>query len=223
MLSELYRPKCWADFVGQPAIDEIQTACGDRWLFQGCGERWIMESDSLPGVGKTAAAHVAAMALGCDKWDIERIDSRAATIGDLRDLERRMYFLGRGPSGRRAYIMDEIQDLNTSCQKYLLGLLENLPKHVIFLATTTSLDWGNSIPGLLSRWRRFRFRKPDAKAVAAHLERIAAAESLPVPAGWSWLGYVQGKLAGVDSQGNNVRALIDLLPDALRRTAAKAA
>ncbi|MEK6677733.1 MAG: hypothetical protein AABZ47_19025 [Planctomycetota bacterium] len=98
----------------------------------------------------------------------------------------------------------------------LLGLLENLPKHVIVIGTTTSVSWADDVDGLFSRWRRFRFRKPDAKAVAEHLEQIARALFLPIPQGFRFLSYVQGK-CGVDIGGNNIRAAIDMLPDTLRR------
>ena len=57
-----------------------------------------------------------------------------------------------------------------------------------------------TLTALYSRWRRFRFRKPDAKAVADHLERIAAGLSLPIPDGFRFLSYVQGKY------GDGVRA-----------------
>ncbi len=83
MLSERYRPKTWDDFVGQPVIDEIREACTDPWLFDGCGERWLFESDGIAGCGKTSAAYVAAGALGCGDFAIERIDSRACTVADL--------------------------------------------------------------------------------------------------------------------------------------------
>ena len=104
MLSERYRPKKWNDFVGQPVIDEIREACGDPWLFDGCGERWLFESDGIAGCGKTSAAYVTARALGCADHDIERIDSRACTVADLRDLTGRMRLYGWGESSRRCYI-----------------------------------------------------------------------------------------------------------------------
>ncbi len=90
MLSERYRPQAWDDFVGQPIIDDIREACADSWLFDGCGERWLFESDGIAGCGKTSAAYVAARALGCGDFAIERIDSRACTVADLRDLSGRM-------------------------------------------------------------------------------------------------------------------------------------
>lgn len=222
MLSERYRPKTWESFVGQPAIDEIREACGDSWLFEGCGERWLFESDGIAGCGKTSAAYVTARALGCSDFAIERIDSRSATIADFRALESSMRLYGWAGNGRQCFIIDEIQHLNKDCMRMLLGLLESLPNHVLVIGTTTSTTWADDIDGLYSRWRRFRFRKPDAKAIAEHLERIAQELSLAVPDGFRFLSYVQGKYDG-RSNGNNLRDLIDGLPDTLRRFKVRAA
>jgi replication-associated recombination protein RarA len=222
MLSERYRPKAWSDFVGQPIIDEIQTACADDWLFDGCGERWLFESDGYAGCGKTSAAYVTAQALGCGDFAIERVDSRAVGVSDLRDLSEAMRLYGWGGNARRCYIIDEIQHLNRDCLRMLLGLLENLPTHVIVIGTTTSVTWADDVDGLFSRWRRFRFKKPSAPAIAELLERIAREQGLTVPDGFRFLSYVQGK-CGVDLRGNNVRDCIDQLPDTLRRYKGKAA
>jgi len=222
MLSERYRPKTWADFVGQPIIDEIKAACADDWLFDGCGERWLFESDGIAGCGKTSSAYVTARALGCDEWSIERIDSRMTTVADLRELASRMTCYGWGGSARRCYIVDEIQHLNRDCLRMLLGLLENLPTHVIVIGTTTSVTWADDVDGLYSRWRRFRFRKPSAPAVAELLERIARERGLPIPDGFRFLSYVQGK-CGVELRGNNIRDCIDQLPDTLRRSESRSA
>ena len=98
---------------------------------------------------------------------------------------------GCGGIGRKCYIIDEIQHLGQSCLRMLLGLLENLPSHVIVIGTTTSVSWADDVDGLYSRWRKFRFRKPNAPDVAAHLERIALALSLLIPNGFRFLQYVQ--------------------------------
>ena len=222
MLSERYRPKTWDGFVGQPVIDEIREACGDSWLFDGCRERWLFESDGIAGCGKTSAAYVTARALGCSDFAIERIDSRSGTIADFRALESTMRIFGWAGNGRRCFIIDEIQHLNRDCMRMLLGLLESLPNHVIVIGTTTSTTWADDVDGLYSRWRRFRFRKPDARAVAEHLERIARELSLPIPDGFRMLSYVQGKYDG-RSSGNNLRDLVDGLPDTLRRFKVRAA
>ena len=216
MLSERYRPKTWDNFIGQPVIDEICQACADSWLFDGCGERWLFESDGIAGCGKTSAASVTARALGCSALAIERIDSRACSVADLRTLEASMRSYGMGSrNGRRCYVIDEIQHLNIACQRMLLGILESLPSHVLVIGTTTSVTWADDVDGLFSRWRRFRFRKPSAQSIAELLEQIANQQELPIPVGFRFLSYVQGKY--VDVGGNNIRACIDLLPDTLRR------
>ena len=221
MLSERYRPKAWPDFVGQPIIAEIEQACGDDWLFDGCGERWLFESDGIAGCGKTSAASVAARALGCSDFAIERIDSRACTVADLRELSTSMHTYGCGGIGRKCYVIDEIQHLSRDCLRMLLGLLENLPSHVIFIGTTTSINWADDIDGLYSRWRRFRFKKPNATEIAAHLEKITVELGLSIPDGFRFISYVQGK-CGIELKGNNIRDCIDQLPDALRRYKGKA-
>ena len=221
MLSEKYRPKTWGDFVGQPVIDEIAAACREPELFEYGGERWLFESDGIAGCGKTSAAYVAATELGIDPFNVERIDSRAVTLADFRELSNAMYCYGSGPSGRRAYIIDEIQHLTASCMRFMLGWLESLPKHVLVVGTTTSVTWADDVDGLYSRWRRFRFRKPNAPAVAEHLERIARAEGMPVPPGFRFLSVLQGK-ADVTLKGNNVRDAIDQLRGILNRRASAA-
>ena len=221
MLSEKYRPTKWDDFVGQPVIEDIKAACGDSWLFDGCGERWLFESENIAGCGKTCAAYVTARALGCSEFATERIDSRSCTIADLRELATSMHTYGCGGNGRRAFIIDEIQHLGQACQRMLLGLLESLPKHVIVIGTTTSTNWADDVDGLYSRWRRFRFRKPNAPEIADHLERIAGELGLTIPPGFRFISYVQGK-CGIELKGNNIRDCIDQLPDALRRYKGKA-
>ena len=220
MLSERYRPQKWADFVGQPIIAEIEPACIDPWLFDGCGERWLFESDGIAGCGKTSAAYVAARELGCSDFAIERIDSRACTVQDLRELSTSMQFYGFGGNARKCYVIDEIQHLSRDCLRMLLGLLENLPAHVMVIGTTTSINWADDVDGLYSRWRRFRFRKPNAAEIAKHLERIAGDLGLPIPVGFRFISYVQGK-CGTELRGNNIRDCIDQLPDALRRYTGK--
>ena len=221
MLSEKYRPKTWGDFVGQPVIDEIAAACRESELFEYGGERWLFESDRSAGCGKTSAAYVAATELGIDPFNVERIDSRAVTIAEFRELSNAMYCYGSGPSGRRAYVIDEIQHLNPSCMRFMLGWLESLPKHVLVIGTTTSVTWADDVDGLYSRWRRFRFRKPHAPAIAEHLERIARAEGMPIPPAFRFVSILQGK-ADVTLKGNNIRDAIDQLRGILNRRASAA-
>ena len=199
-------------------IDEIAATCSEPELFEYGGERWLFESNGIAGCGKTSAAYVVADSLGIDRFNVERIDSRAVTIMDFRELADLMYYHGWGPSGRRAYVIDEIQHLNPACLRFLLGWLESIPRHVLVIGTTTSITWANDVDGLYSRWRRFRFRKPNAKAVTEHLEWIAKAEKMPIPPEFRFLSYLQGK-ADVPLAGGNVRDAIDQMCGVLNRKA----
>ena len=58
-----------------------------------------LESDGVAGCGKTSAAYVAALELGCSDFATERIDRRACTVADLRDLSGRMMLYGPGGKG----------------------------------------------------------------------------------------------------------------------------
>ena len=86
MLSDKYKPITWDDFIGQPVIPEIVAACEESDLFEYGGERWLFESDGIAGCGKTTAAYVAPTALGIDSFNVEKIDSRAVTIAEFREL-----------------------------------------------------------------------------------------------------------------------------------------
>ena len=139
MLSDKYRPETWDQFVGQPVIDEMAAACDEPDLFAYGGERWLFESDGIAGCGKTSAAYVVASVLGVDPFNVERIDSRATSIAELREIADQMIYHGWGPSGRRAYIVDEVQHLNPACLRFLLGWLESLPKHVIVIGPSKTI------------------------------------------------------------------------------------
>ena len=84
---------------------------------------FLIESDGIAGCGKTSAAFTIANHLGIDPYNVERIDSRAVGVADLKDTESGMEYFGWGSSGRRLYILDEIQHLNRECLKYLLGVV----------------------------------------------------------------------------------------------------
>ena len=53
---------------------------------------------------------------------------------------------GIGGNGRKAYIIDEIHHLNRDCQRMLLGILEQLPTHVIVIRDVLAMrDRGLSL------------------------------------------------------------------------------
>ena len=104
----------------------------------------------------------------------------------LNEWERTMRMTSWGKGGR-AFIINEAHGLRAGIQRRLLQLLEeDLPGHVVFVFTTTwdgqdSMFDGIDGTPLLSRCMDIRLTNQGlAKAFAANVRRIAAAEGLDV-------------------------------------------
>ncbi len=191
-LARKYRPRSFADLVGQEAVS--QTLCqaldGDRlshaYLFSG-----------LRGSGKTSTARIFAKALLCEKGPTSRpceecphcvmaneyrhmdiIEMDAASnrgIDDIKELiEHTKYKPG---SGRfKIFIIDEVHMLTPQAFNALLKTLEEPPDFVKFiLATTDPLKLPATI---LSRTQHFRFKKISPRLVKSHLEHILNLEGI---------------------------------------------
>ncbi len=191
-LARKYRPRSFADLVGQEAVS--QTLCqaldGDRlshaYLFSG-----------LRGSGKTSTARIFAKALLCEKGPTSRpceecphcvmaneyrhmdiIEMDAASnrgIDDIKELiEHTKYKPG---SGRfKIFIIDEVHMLTPQAFNALLKTLEEPPDFVKFiLATTDPLKLPATI---LSRTQHFRFKKIPPRLVKSHLEHILHLEGI---------------------------------------------
>lgn len=127
-----YRPKTFKEVVGQSAaIKKIKKVLARGWG----GQAFWISGDS--GTGKTTLAKIIA-GIGADDFFIEEFESPAALMqGDtIRYIERsiRLYSMGKGG---RAFIINEAHGLRKPEIRWLLGLLEQLPDHVVFVFTTT--------------------------------------------------------------------------------------
>ena len=130
-LYETYRPKRWSDVVGQDAaIKQIEQVKA-----KGVGGRafWICGAS---GTGKTTIARLLAAEIA-DDWFIEEYDSgEVFNVDTFENVERSMHLYGGGKGGR-AFILNEAHGLPVWIIRRLLGLLERLPNHVVFIFTTT--------------------------------------------------------------------------------------
>ncbi len=191
-LARKYRPRSFADLVGQEAVSQTlsQALDGDRlshaYLFSG-----------LRGSGKTSTARIFAKALLCEKGPTSRpceecphcvmaneyrhmdiIEMDAASnrgIDDIKELiEHTKYKPG---SGRfKIFIIDEVHMLTPQAFNALLKTLEEPPDFVKFiLATTDPLKLPATI---LSRTQHFRFKKISPRLVKSHLEHILNLEGI---------------------------------------------
>jgi DNA polymerase III gamma/tau subunit len=178
-LTEQYRPRTWADVVGQEKVVQRVQSLAKRGL---AGRAYWLSGQS--GTGKTTIARLIAADVA-DELCIQEVDAAALTVAQLRDLEREMGVRGWGEQGGRAYVVNEAHGLRKDVIRQLLVLLERLPGHVVVVFTTTTEgqdalfeDYDDASP-LLSRCLRLDLARRDlARPFAERAKRIAEQEGL---------------------------------------------
>ena len=179
-LAEQYRPRTWADVVGQDkTVARIQALIERSGL---AGRAFFLSGQS--GTGKTSIGRLIAAEVA-GEWDIEELDAGALTVPALREIERSLAVRGMGERGGRAVIVNEAHALRKDVIRQMLVLLERIPPHVVIVFTTTvegqeSLfeDFDDATP-LLSRCLRLDLARRDlAKPFAERAKAIAEKEGL---------------------------------------------
>lgn len=168
----------------------------------------ILKSDEIPqsflfagpkGAGKTSAARILARAVNCkDKdgvepcgkcanckeilngssLDIIEIDAASNRgIDDVRVLKEKAYLLPSKLS-KKVFIIDEVHMLTKDAFNALLKLIEEPPKHTVFILCTTDPE---KIPDtVLSRLIRIDFRKGGKKELNKSLTKIIEGEGIEI-------------------------------------------
>ncbi|MBH8555814.1 DNA polymerase III subunit gamma/tau [Nostocaceae cyanobacterium CENA357] len=195
-LHHKYRPKSFAELVGQEAIattltNAIRTAkIAPAYLFTG-----------PRGTGKTSSARILAKSLNCLKsdkptaepcgicdvcqgitkgysLDVIEIDAASNTgVDNIRELIEKAQF-APVQCRYKVYVVDECHMLSTQAFNALLKTLEEPPKHVVFVLATT--DPQRVLPTIISRCQRFDFRRIQLEAMVKHLSAIASKENIQI-------------------------------------------
>lgn len=133
-LYEKYRPQSFAEVLGQgKAVKRIRSALQSGW---GGKAFWL---SGASGVGKTTLGRIIAKQ-GADKYFIVEYDSAdVLTAAEIDNIDRSMHLYGWGTKSGRVYIINESHGLRKQIIRRLLGLLERIPPHVVFIFTTTRL------------------------------------------------------------------------------------
>ena len=168
-----FRPKDFTRVVGQSHIveilkNQIKTGnLGHAYLFSG-----------IRGTGKTSCAKIFARAVNClnpkdgnpcnecenckmilnDKA-LEVVEMDAASnrrIDDIRELKEKVIYPPQIVK-YKVYIIDEAHMITNEGFNALLKILEEPPKHLIFILATTEID---KLPDtIISRCQRFEFKR----------------------------------------------------------------
>ncbi|MEH1804647.1 DNA polymerase III subunit gamma/tau [Nostoc sp.] len=195
-LHHKYRPKSFAELVGQEAIattltNAISTSkIAPAYLFTG-----------PRGTGKTSSARILAKSLNCLKGDqptaepcgvcevcqgitkgyaldVIEIDAASNTgVDNIRELIEKAQF-APVQCRYKVYVIDECHMLSTQAFNALLKTLEEPPRHVVFVLATT--DPQRVLPTIISRCQRFDFRRIQLEAMVKHLSAIASFENIHI-------------------------------------------
>ena len=193
-LYRTYRPRTFADLVGQEAVVRTLTTAietgrlAHAYLFSG-----------PRGSGKTSAAKILARCIECENgptatpdntcanclaildgtaFDVIEIDAASNRgIDEIRALRDAVKF---PPSVMRSkvYIIDEAHMLTKEGANAFLKTLEEPPPHVVFILATTAPE--ALPPTILSRCQRYAFRRIAVEAMIERMRVIATAEAITI-------------------------------------------
>jgi DNA polymerase III subunit gamma/tau len=191
-LARKWRPQDFSSLIGQePVVTALRNALADRriaqaYLFSG-----------IRGVGKTTAARILAKALNCEQGpapepcskclscreiaaganlDVQEIDAATySKVEQVRELTESLRY-GAARERYKVVILDEVHRLSRQAFDALLKILEEPPRHLVFVFATTEIE---AVPAtILSRCQEYHFRRVPVPLLADHLRELCGAEGI---------------------------------------------
>ncbi len=192
VLARKYRPKTFADLIGQEALVRTLT---NAFSSGRIAQAYMLTG--VRGVGKTTTARLIARALNypagatvdmpeitaqCEAilesrhMDVIEMDAASNTgVDNMREIIDQVRY---APVQARikVYIIDEVHMLSKSAFNALLKTLEEPPPHVKFIFATTEI---RKVPvTILSRCQRFDLKRLDASLLTHHYGNICKLENV---------------------------------------------
>lgn len=127
-----YRPETFEEVLGQ----DIAVGSLKENLASGQSQAFLLTGPA--GTGKTTLARIMAKNSGCDTMGINEIDAASNTgIDAMKRVTESAMYRSLDGTGKKCYIIDECHMLSKSAWNSLLKILEEPPKHVIWVLCTT--------------------------------------------------------------------------------------
>lgn len=185
-----YRSRTFDEVVGQDqVINSIKyqvknSTVSHAYIFSG-----------TRGTGKTSTAKILARAVNCEhpidgnpcnecetcksilrgtNLDVVEMDAASNNgVDDIRDLREKAFY-PPSTSKYKVYIIDEVHMLSKGAFNALLKILEEPPKHLIFILATTEIE---RVPQtILSRTQRYTFKRISIDTISKNISGILAKE-----------------------------------------------
>lgn len=190
-----YRPSKFSEVVGQTHISTVlcnqikSKKISHAYLFSG-----------TRGTGKTTCARIFSRAVNClnnvdgnpcnqcercaesdSILSVYELDAASNnSVDQIRSLMEELRYMNF-TDGYKIYILDEVHMLSISAFNALLKTLEEPPKNVIFILSTTELK---KIPQtIISRCQKFEFRNICEEDIFENLNRIVESEGINIDDG----------------------------------------
>lgn len=181
-----FRPKTFNEIIGQ---DHITTTLKNQILQNRLSHAYLFTGTR--GTGKTSLAKVFARAINClnpvgaepcnecvnciealsgKAVDIIELDAASNnSVDNIRELRDKAIYMP-AKLKYKVYIIDEVHMLSKGAFNALLKILEEPPKHLIFILATTEPE---RIPKtIISRVQRFDFKRIDDALISDNLKKI---------------------------------------------------
>lgn len=181
-----YRPNVFDQVLGQ---DKVVNVLKNQIKNKNFSHAYLFAGER--GCGKTSAAKIFAKAINClnpqdgspclecencraieDETSLDVVEMDAASnrrIDDIRNLRDNVIY---PPANLKykVYIIDEAHMITREAFNALLKIMEEPPKHLVFILATTEID---KIPKtILSRVQKFEFNKIDSSKIREQINII---------------------------------------------------
>lgn len=172
MLANKYRPKTFNDVVGQELVVKTLT---NELHNNTTKQAYIFEGYS--GVSKTTCAYILA-----NELNGITVNYDVALHNSVDDIKALLQSVKQKPIGkdRIIVILDEVQNIfnrkDSPAAQTLLKILEEPPKHVVFIMCTTEGD--KIIDTIKNRCEVLKFNRIDDNNIANRLKYICDKESI---------------------------------------------